>query len=88
MQKYIQNKNTLSGKLEDERVMLDMDKGKYFALNPVATRIWELLDTPLSLEELCLRLQKEYEVAEEQCKADVSDHLAEMVKLGMIKEAV
>ena len=49
MAKYIRNSRTISGRLHDELVMMDMEKGKYFSLNPVATRIWDLLEKPLDI---------------------------------------
>jgi hypothetical protein len=84
MTKYIRNNKTISGRLHDELVMMDIDLGKYFSLNPVATRIWDILENPVDLDELCNRLQKEYEVEREQCYIDVKEYLAEMVKLGLV----
>ena len=86
MVKYIRNSQTLSGRLSDELVMMDINKGKYFSLNKVATRIWDLLEKPLDLERLCETLRLEYEVDEEQCRSEVKDHLAEMIKLGLVNE--
>ena len=84
MFKYIQNRNTIAGRLSDELVMMDIDKGKYFSLNTVATCIWDLLDVPLSLDELCARLMEEYEVDPNQCRAEVTEVVNEMVKLGVV----
>lgn len=81
---YVRNSKTISGRLHDELVMMDIDMGKYFSLNPVATRIWDLLEKPLEAEELCELLMNEYEVERVQCLAEVSDYLAEMVKLGLL----
>ena len=87
MTKYIQNKETISGRLQDELVMLDLLKGKYFALNPVATRIWDLLDKSLCIEELCVILTEEYEVSAEVCMKETQDLINEMLNLGLVKEA-
>jgi len=65
--------------------MMDMEQGKYFSLNSTATAIWELLDKPLSAEELCDRLAEEYEVEKEKCIEDVNAILTEMKALGLIK---
>lgn len=84
MTKYKRNENTISGRLHDELVMMDIDKGKYFALNPVATRIWDLLENPLSIDELCNLLMEEYDVSESQCREEVQEVVEEMVKLGVV----
>jgi len=81
---YFRNSKTISGRLSDEIVMMDIDKGKYFALNPVATRIWDLLEQPMTLNDLCIMLSQEYEVDEMQCKSEVEQYLKKMVDLGLI----
>ena len=86
MKKYIRNNETISGKLQDKQVMLDIEKGKYFSLNPVATRIWEILQNPLDITELCFTLMEEYNVEIEQCKKETNEHLKEMIKIGLIHE--
>jgi hypothetical protein len=82
--KYTRNSKTISGRLHDELVMMDLDQGKYFSLNPVATRIWDLLEKPMVMDELCELLIDEYEVDFAQCRKDVDEHLAEMVRLGLV----
>jgi hypothetical protein len=64
--------------------MMDIDQGKYFSLNPVATRIWDLLEKAMTAEELCDLLTDEYEVEIKECIANVEEHLDEMIKLGLI----
>ena len=83
---FQRNPETISGALHDQLVMMDIQKGQYFALNPAATRIWELLEKPLTLEALCNALLEEFEVSPEQCQKDVKEHLAEMQKLELIRE--
>ena len=82
--RYIRNSKTISGRLHDELVMMDLNQGKYFSLNPVATRIWDLLEKPLSIDDLCLLLVNEYEVDPAQCRNDVEEHLTEMVRLQLV----
>ena len=84
MARFIINSKTISGRLHDEMVAMDLEKGRYFSLNPVATSIWEKLETGLTLEELCSKLMDEYIVDLEQCYSEVREHLSEMMKLGLI----
>jgi len=84
MKKFIRNNKTISGRLHDEMVMMNIDQGKYFSLNNSATVIWEKLENPLSLEELCDILMEEYDVGKEQCRDDVEIHLNEMLRIGLI----
>lgn len=84
MTKYIRNSKTIAGRLHDELVMMDLDQGKYFSLNPVATRIWDLLEKPLSADELCIVLIDEYDVEPERCSIEVEEHLSVMVRMGLV----
>lgn len=84
MTKYARNSKTISGRLEDEMVMLDIDQGKYFSLNQTATTIWGLLEKPMDIDEICKRLVEEYDVGIEQCTREANDYVAEMLKLGLI----
>lgn len=85
MKKYIRNSRTISGRLHDELVMMDPEQGKYFSLNPVATRIWDLLEYPSELTDLCQSLMEEYEVEPETCRSEVAEWLDRMIGMGLIK---
>lgn len=84
MIKYQRNNELISADLDEDLVMLDIEQGKYFSLNPVGRRIWDLLENWMSKEEIIPILLEEYEVSEAECKADVSQHLKELVKLKLI----
>jgi len=88
MVKYIRNSRTISGRLHDEMVMMDMEQGKYFSLNQTATAIWEHLENPLTVEELYDRLMEEYEVDREQCIEEIKEYLDEMKELSLVKEII
>ena len=48
--------------LDDTVVMMDPDKGRYYELDPVGTRIWTLLEAARPVGEVCDALVEEYEV--------------------------
>lgn len=84
MTTYTRNSKTISGRLHDELVMMDLDQGKYFSLNLVATRIWDLLESPSGIDQLCGVLSVEYEVDPDQCRRETEELLEEMVRLGLV----
>ena len=86
MIRYKRNTKTISGRLHDELIMMDIDQGKYFSLNPVATRIWDMIANPATIEELCLVLTEEYDVSDEQCGAEVTEYLDQMIRLGLVEQ--
>ncbi len=75
----------LTSDVDNETVMMDIDRGDYFGLNEVGSRIWKLSQNPISVNDLCTELEKEYGVTSEQCEADVKLFLAELVEQNFIR---
>jgi hypothetical protein len=57
--------------LDEKKVMMNIESGKYFGLDNVGSRIWELIEKPHPVHELILELLKEYDVEENTCRQDV-----------------
>jgi hypothetical protein len=67
-----------------ETVILDTASDRYFALSATGTEVWNALQTPCTLASLCDRLVSEYQVSAEQCLADVSALLDQLVGNGLV----
>lgn len=70
--------------LDDTVVMMDADEGMYYELDPVGARIWTLLATERSVEEMCALLVAEYDVTPEVCRDDVLEFLERAKMLGIV----
>ncbi|HET9483329.1 MAG TPA: PqqD family protein [Xanthomonadales bacterium] len=68
-----------------EAVLLDLASEKYFALNPVGTRIWELIAEGGPLQRTFDALLAEYDVAPEHLEADLLALVDELEKAGLVK---
>lgn len=78
-------KNQVSADLNGEAVILNLQSGVYFGLNPVGKRIWELLQTPIAVKEIYRVLLEEYEVEPERCETDLLALLQELVDRGLVE---
>jgi hypothetical protein len=67
-----------------ELVGLDIERGSCFGFNATATRLWQLLDRPRTLESLCMALMDEHEVDRETCFADTADALRVMASERLV----
>ena len=76
----------LTSSVADELVMFDTEKGKYYGLNDIATEIWNILDEPVTVEELCEALTAEFEVSEEQCRNDLLTFLPKLLEKGLVEK--
>jgi hypothetical protein len=74
----------LAAKVGDELVMMSAERGNYIGLSEVGARIWELLETPQDVNAVCARLQNEYDVTPDVCRAEVESFLNELVTHGAI----
>ena len=63
------------------------DVNYIFVLNPVAGRIWELLDVERSIREIRDVIAGEFEVTSQETETDLVDFLAQLQKIGGVKEA-
>ena len=84
MEKYSRNNHIIDGTLDDHQIMMLPDKGKYFGLNPVGKRLWELMEQPKTMEELVSVLLSEYEVTENQCRKEITEFLQKAVLYDIV----
>jgi hypothetical protein len=78
-------KEVLSSKIDEEIVLLAVDAESYLSLDPVGSRIWELLsEKPSTVDELADRLMEEYEVDRETCLNDVLAFIDDMAARKLI----
>ena len=70
--------------LDGEKVMMNLDKGEYFMMNEVGSRIWEIISEPINVKEIINTLRNEYEVDEETCKDTVIEFLGRLDNADLI----
>ena len=70
--------------LHDEAVLLNLDSGLYFGLDPIGTRIWNLLAERQSLPQIVSAIMAEYDVDDEQCQADLLKLLGDLEAQGLV----
>ena len=80
-------KEILSAEVGNEVVLMSIEKGVYFGLNPVGARVWSLLDEFVPVQEVCATIVEEFEVTLEQCQEEVLDLLKDMQEQGLIRIA-
>ncbi|MBU1169054.1 MAG: PqqD family peptide modification chaperone [Proteobacteria bacterium] len=76
--------HSVSALMDEGLAIINIENNAYYFLNSVSRRIWELLDTPLSVKGLCDRLMDEFSTSQHQCQADVLDFLTRFHREGMI----
>ena len=66
--------------IDDEVVMMSVETGEYYGLNPVASRIWEILEKPYTFDQLIDMLLQEFDIDESKCRNDVTGFLNQLIE--------
>lgn len=66
-------------KVHDELFIIDVNVGKYYALNSTASYLWQMLETPIGFDDLQQRIMMIYKVDERNCKDALANILNEMI---------
>ena len=69
--------------VDDETILLDVESGKYFGLDPVGTRMWQLLRQHGLLRTVYETILAEYEVTPERLETDLIALAEKMVEKGL-----
>lgn len=77
----------LTSGIDDELVMMDLESGHYFSLDAIGHDIWNRLEQPVRVGDLCVVLEKAYVAPLDVITADVLRLLDSMVGEGLVKVA-
>lgn len=82
---YKKTARQVSCKINDEVAILNLDRAIYFGLQGVGVHIWESLEEPRSVADLCALVMAEFDVSEEVCKTDILQILASLEAEGLVE---
>lgn len=80
----IEGKHVFS-KTGDEVVILGIETGKYYSLNPVGARFWAAIQRPVSIRAAAGAIVAEFEVAPETAEADLVELGEKLIAAGLAK---
>jgi hypothetical protein len=71
--------------LDQESVLLNLKTERYFGLDSVGTRMWQLATSAPSIDAAYFQLLDEFDVQPETLRANLSDLLSHLVENGLIE---
>ena len=80
----IRNPGLVEAEIDREVVTLNIETGNCYGLNPVGSRIWNLLAAPIRAGDLCAQLIAEFEVEPNTCEREVIELLQQLRSEGLI----
>ena len=75
---------TVESAVGDETVILHLSKSIYYGLDPVGTRIWEMLKEGVATPDICRRLADDYEVELAVIETDTRRLLTDLEEHGIL----
>ncbi len=75
----------VSSDLAGEAVILSLQTGRYYGLDAVGSRIWELVRTPTRVAAIRDAILQQYDVAPDRCEHDVLNVLHQLAAEGLVE---
>jgi hypothetical protein len=66
-----------------EMVMLSMEDSRYYGINEVGVRVWELIETPTPIAGIIDVICDEFDVSTERCEQDVLAFVSQLQQKNM-----
>lgn len=79
------NKDVVFRNVDGEMVLLDLERGVYFGLDPVGTRVWEALVEHGRARPVIAALCEEFDVSPDVLASDVAGLLNELLDRDLIR---
>lgn len=77
--------DTLINVIGEEAVLLNLKNEQYFGLDPMGTRMWNVLTTSDSVQAAFDALLSEYEVTADVLRRDLTDLLEKLLAHGLVE---
>jgi hypothetical protein len=76
--------NVLIRFLDQESVLLNLNTERYFGLDPVGTRMWQVVTSAPTIDAAYFQLVDEYDVDPDTLRSNLSELLDHLVENGLI----
>jgi hypothetical protein len=77
--------NQLAASIGGDTVILELVAGRYYGVDAVGARIWQLIQEPIAVGDVWRTLVSEYDVDPVRCEADLLGILEEMIAARLVE---
>jgi Coenzyme PQQ synthesis protein D (PqqD) len=79
------SQDQVSSDLAGESVILNLKSGTYYGLNELGSVIWEFIQEPKTVADICESILQEYEVDAETCESSVQALLSDLINAQLVE---
>lgn len=81
-----QSTDPVAANMDGEVALMSISSGKYYCLNETSSRIWQLIEQPRHVNEVCQVLLEEYTGIEPlELEAVLLEHVAQLVEENLVQ---
>ena len=77
--------SVLHQEIDSETILFDVEAGRYYGLNEIGTRIWQLAQQHGAVAPIVATLLEEYAVDEATLRGDIEGLIGQLVAAGLIE---
>jgi len=81
----VASKEQLASSIGGETVILGLQSGRYYGVDRVSARVWQILQEPSRVADICNTIVSEYAVDRHVCEADLLALLGQMADGNLIE---
>ncbi len=81
----VQGDEQVATEIDNVVVMMSVEQGKYYGLDSVGSRAWNLLEQPRRVTDVCAIIQDECAVDRETCERDIVEFINRLVAANLLK---
>ena len=70
--------NFVETEVDGERVIMQIDNGYFFTMNPTAEAVWSQISGDANLEQIIASVAEEFDVTVEACRPDIEEFMEEL----------
>ncbi len=82
----IRNPELVAAEMDGDLVMMSIDNGEYYGVGGVGPRIWELLESPRTVEQITAAIVEEFEVEADSCREDMLGFIRQLLDMGLVRQ--
>jgi hypothetical protein len=78
------NPDLIATDMDGDTVMMSIERGAYYGVAGVGSRVWELLAQPATIAQMAPLICAEFEVDELTCRADLQKFVQDLLTNGLV----
>ena len=81
------NPDLVATDMDGDTVMMSIERGHYYGISGVGTRVWELLADTTCIADIARAVCVEFDVYETTCETDMQKFIDDLIHNGLVSTA-